>query len=366
MNRFVLARGSGQRIPLTIVGGPEGAGKTTLLRRLLTHNDGRRVAVVLDHPSALALSDDLIARSDGNSVVLHNGSACLSLDGEIGTALSTIHTRHVAGLPDHVVVEASAAASPLRTAGYAYLPGFRPGGTVVVVSAPDVLRAKDDNGDFDSNLEAQLQHAELLVLNQADRVNPSGLQVARRWLLQRTSRARLVESERCGLPAAMILGTSLDHAPVHAIHGEWTPTYAVDTERRNRIEQPRHAEDYRAWLLTTRNSVDAGAFKGWVSALPDSILRGDGVLRIRGEPSHRFQFHRCGLRWSLTRDEPWGTAGEEPLSWISLVGFASASSPSSTEGEGSELLAPSGAAEPRHFRPPLRRSQKSRQIGDVS
>src|SRR5215510_12624007 len=111
MNRFVLARGSGQRIPLTIVGGPEGAGKTTLLRRLLTHNDGRRVAVVLDHPSALALSDDLIARSDGNSVVLHNGSACLSLDGEIGTALSTIHTRHV-GLPDHVVVEASASASP--------------------------------------------------------------------------------------------------------------------------------------------------------------------------------------------------------------------------------------------------------------
>ena len=366
MNRFVLARGGGQKIPLTIVGGPERAGKTTLLRRLLTHNDGRRVAVVLDHPSALALSHDLIARSDGSSVVLHNGSACLSLDGEIGTALSTIHTRQGVGPPDHVVVEASATASPLRTSGYAYLPGFRPGGTVVVVSAPEVLRVKDDEVEFDSTFEAQLQHAELLVLNQVDRVNSSGLQAARRWLLQRTTRARLVESERCALPAAMILGTSLDHAPVHAIHGEWTPTYAVDTGRRNRIAQPRNVDDYRAWLLTTRSSVDTGAFKGWVSALPDSILRGDGVLRIRGEPSHRFQFHRCGLRWSLTRDEPWGDAGEEPLSWISLVGFASGSMPSSSEDQGSELLATAGATEPRHFRPPLRRSQRSRQIGDVS
>jgi G3E family GTPase len=94
MNRFVLARGGGQRIPLTIVGGPRGAGKTTLLRRLLTHNDGRHIAVVLDHPGALALDESLIARRDGNSQILHNGSACLSVDGEIGTALSTLHARH--------------------------------------------------------------------------------------------------------------------------------------------------------------------------------------------------------------------------------------------------------------------------------
>lgn len=364
MNRFVLARGSGQRIPLTIVGGPRGAGKTTLLRRLLTHNDGRHIAVVLDHPSALALDDSLVARRDGNSQILHNGSACLSVDGEIGTALSTLHARHGVALPDHVVIEASASASPLRTAGYAYLPGFRPGGSVVVVSVPDILRAKDENLEFDPTLDAQLQHAELLILNQVDRVSPPARQVARRWLLQRTARARLIDSERCSLPAAMILGTSLDHAPVHAIHGEWTPTFAVDSEsRRGRIVQPRHEEDYRAWLLTTHETVDASAFRGWVSALPDSILRGDGVLRIRGEPSHRFQFHRSGLRWTLTRDEPWGTGPSEPLSWVSLVGFASGSA---ADEEPETLTTTADASASRHFQPPLRRQKTSRSSGDVS
>ena len=365
MNRFVLAHGGGQRIPLTIVGGPEGAGKTTLLRGLLTHNDGRHIAVVLDHPSVLALNASDIARSDGNALILRNGSACLSLDGDIGTALSTLHARHGAALPDHVVVEAPALASPLRTSGYSYLPGFRPGGSVVVVSVPEILAAKDADSGLDCVFEAQLQHAELLILNQVDRVSLAARQVARRWLSQRTGRARMVETERCCLPAAMILGANLDHAPVHAIHGEWTPTFAVDSEsRRSRIVQPRHEDDYRAWVLTTRDSVDASAFRGWVSALPDSILRGDGVLRIRGEPSHRFQFHRCGLRWSLSRDEPWDGHTPEPLSWVSLVGFASA--PSSSSNNASEILTTAGAMESPHFRPPLRPSKKSRPVGEVS
>jgi G3E family GTPase len=365
MNRFVLAHGGGQRIPLTIVGGPEGAGKTTLLRRLLTHNDGRHVAVVLDHPGALALNAADIARSDGNTLVLRNGSACLSLDGDIGTALSTLHARHGAELPDHVVVEAPALASPLRTSGYAYLPGFRPGGSVVVVSVPEILAAKDADAAFDSAFEAQLQHAELLILNQVDRVSSTACQVARRWLSRHTLRARMVDSERCGLPAAMILGTSLDRAPVHAIHGEWTPTFAVDSEsRRSRIVQPRHEDDYRAWVLTTRDAVDSSAFRGWVTALPDSILRGDGVLRLRGEPSHRFQFHRCGLRWSLSRDEPWDGSTPAPLSWVSLVGFASAST--SSANDPSEILMSAEATESPHFRPPLRPSKKSRPVGEVT
>jgi G3E family GTPase len=363
MNRFVLARGGVQRIPLTIVGGPEGAGKTTLLRRLLTHNGGRHIAVVLDHPSALALDDSLIARADGDSLILHNGSACLSVDGDIGAALSTLHTRHAAALPDHVVVEASPSANPVRTSGYAFLPGFRPGGSVVVVSAPDVLRAKANEFEFDDTFDAQLQHAELLVLNQVDRATPPERETARRWLLQRTTRARLVESERCVLPAAMILGTSLDHAPAHAIHAEWTPSFAIDSEsRRFRIVKPRHDDDYRVWVLTTRESVDASAFRGWVTSLPDNILRGDGVLGIRGEPSHRFQFHRCGLRWSLSRDEPWRDA-QDHLSWVSLVGFATASK---AEHDVAEGLTMAGPAEPRHFQPPLRRSKTSRRAGEVS
>src|SRR5256885_6305239 len=335
MNRFVLARGGQQRIPLTLVGGPEGAGKTTLLRHLLTCSDGRRIAVATDHPASLSLNASVIAKTRGHSLELQNGSACLALDGDVGTALLTLHSSHTTPLPEHVVVEATSSASLVRMSGYSFLPGFRPGGLVTVLDATEIARLRDDTAEPDSALECQLQQAELLILNHIDQVKPLARPAVRRWLLQRSARARLIESEEGCVPAAMILGASIQHAPVHAIHGEWSPGFSIESEsRRNRIVQPRHNDDYRAWLLTTQSTIDARSFRSWVGGLPDSILRGDGVLRLTGERSHRFQFHRCGLRWSLSRDEPWGDTEGDPLSWIALVGLASSSAGNGKTREG--------------------------------
>lgn len=322
MSRPMLAHASRAPIPITIVGGPVGAGKTTLLRRLLGRNDGRHIAVVVDHPSALRIDTAFIAKADENSLVLRNGCVCLGLDGEIATALSWVQSQP--GLTDHVVIEASSDASLLRMSGYAYMPGFRPGGNVVVLSAPDIAHAQASNTMANEPLADQLRHAELLVLNHVDRISPPLRRNAHRWLQQHASQSRVVESERCCIPTAMLLGMGLRHAPAHATLGEWTPDYAVDGERRrNRITQPRHGDDYRAWVLTTRNAIDAREFRRWVSALPDSVLRGDGVVRLRSEPRHRFQFRLCGPRWSLSPD---GSAGDgAPASWISLVGLASTS-----------------------------------------
>ena len=366
MNRFVRARGGRQRVPLTIVGGPEGAGKTSLLRQLLACSDGRRIAIVLDHPSSLALTSAVIAKTLSNSLELHNGSVCLALDGDVGTALLTLHETHHANLPEHVVVEASSSATLLRMSGYSFLPGFRPGGLITVLSAPEIAQLREEGAEPDNGLEAQLQQAELLILNKVDLVKPALRSVVRRWILQRSARARLVESEHCLVPAAMVLGASREHAPVHAIHGEWSPGFSIESEaRHNRVVQPRHRDDYRAWLLTTRNTVDARSFRSWVDALPDSILRGDGVLRITGERSHRFQFHRCGLRWSLSRDEPWGDPETDPLSWIALVGLA-ASAGTGKPRESEEHLAGMEITEPSHFQPPLRPSKSRRSIGEFS
>ena len=338
MHRSVFASGGSHQIPLTIVGGPKGSGKTTLLRQLLTCSHGRRIAVVLDHPSALALERSVISRTTDNSVELNNGSACLALDGDVGAALSTLHLLRANALPDHVVVEAPASASPVRVSGYAFLPGFRAGGMVVVVSAPEIAELKEIGAEPDAVLDAQLQHAEILVLNHIDALKATARTAVRRWLLQRTTRARLIESERCRIPAAMILGASLNHTPMHAIHGEWSAAFSVDGDSRGpQSVQPRHEQDYRAWLLTTRSTIDAGSFRFWVSHLPDTILRGDGVLRITGERSHRFRFERYGLRWSLSRGEPWANNELEPFSWISLVGFASQASNGLSERETARL-----------------------------
>ncbi|MFL5580310.1 MAG: CobW family GTP-binding protein [Gemmatimonadaceae bacterium] len=329
MNRFVSPRSPARRVPLTVVGGPSGAGKTTLLRQLLTRNDGRRIAALLEHPDALALSDSEVASADGDALVLRNGSVCLGLDGDILTGLPLVHRGDPSRLPDHVVVEVSHPTGHLHALGYEYMPGFRPGGAVMVLGAPDVEHVRAGGAEEQSALEAQLRHVDLLVLNQVDRVRTSARPALRRWLQERAPGARLVECEHGHVPTPLVLGSTPPYLPAHAICGEWSCAYTVDADpRRTKAVEPRHDEDYRAWLLTTHHTVDTNAFGRWVNALPRSVLHGEGVLRVRNERDHRVRFHLCGSRWSLTSETSSDHAPEEPVGWLSLIGLAPAPRPS--------------------------------------
>ena len=364
MNRFVVANARRQRVPVTIVGGPRGAGKSTLLRHLLTCNDGRRIAVALDHGIVPPLNAALGTSASRNTLDLQNGSSCLALDGDIGTALSTLHSTRDRALPDHVVVEASASADPLRMAGYTFLPGFRPGGMIVVVSGPDIEEMNDEGREPDTSFDAQLRHAELLILNHMDQLRVAKSPAVRRWLQDRAPRARLIESRHCCVPTVMLLGADRDHLPANAIHAEWSPSLSVSAEsRKQRVLQPRHSDDYRSWLLRANEPIDQRGFRSWVRTLPDSIVRGDGVLRVLGEPSHQFRFECCGRRWSLSRDEPWHS-NATPASWISLVGFASRSSSDVQARAESDSAPAHGRRAERHFRPPLLASPSTTSFGD--
>jgi G3E family GTPase len=363
MNRFVVANTRRQQIPLTIVGGPKGAGKTTLLRQLLTGSEGRRIAVAFDQGVVPSPSSAAVTNADVNALELATGGWCLAPDGDVGTALAALHSTRDRRLPDHVVVEASASASPLRMAGYTFLPGFRPGGMIVVVRASEIKWMCDEGTEPDVLFSDQLRHAELLLVNHMDELRAAARPAVRRWLQLRAGRARLIETDHCTVPLAMILGADHDHVPRNAIHGQWSPYFSVSAEaHQQRVVHPRNGDDYRSWLLSAEHPIDGRAFRDWARTLPDSVVRGDGVLRLLGEPSHQFRFECCGRRWSLSRGEPWGQ-DVNAKSWVSLVGFASRASsgkaPDEIRDSAGEAPAPK-----HHFQPPLWRSTSQQRFGD--
>ena len=320
MNSFVLRHRQLSRIPITFVGGPAGVGKTTLLRRLLHGNGGSRLAVAFEHVSTITSFENSQATdAKGNCLILRNGNLCLGLDGDVETSLATLHDNPER--PDHVVMESSPNDNPIRTFGYAYMPGFRPGASLVVVGAVEVAAAEASTA-AKSPLDRQLRHADLVLINDILRIPAASRPIVRRRVSQLATHARTIECERCRVPTPMLLGVAVSSPPAHATHDEWTARYALERSGRTPAHvQPRGDDDYRAWVLKTAKRIRREEFCAWVGTLPQSIVRGDGMLSLQGHVGHPFRFQLCGSRWSLTA-EPNGS--EDPMSWMSLVGFAPA------------------------------------------
>src|SRR4051794_19414238 len=125
-------------IPLTVIGGYLGAGKTTLLNRLLHQNEGRRFAVLVNDFGSINIDAALIASHDGETMSLTNGCICCSLANGFLTALTQLRNR--AEPPEHIIVEASGVADPLKIAQYGHTPGFRLESIIVLADAETVRK----------------------------------------------------------------------------------------------------------------------------------------------------------------------------------------------------------------------------------
>ena len=80
--------------PITILTGFLGAGKTTRLNRILTGDQGLRVAVLVTDFGSITINADLVVGVKGNVISLANGRICCTIrDDLIETVMATIDRR---------------------------------------------------------------------------------------------------------------------------------------------------------------------------------------------------------------------------------------------------------------------------------
>src|SRR5690606_36261112 len=163
-----------ERIPIVVVSGFLGSGKTSLVRHLLevAQQRGERLAVVSNELGALGIDRALLAgaaATEGAPIVreLEGGCVCCELTDDLVLALETLR-REVA--PDRIAIETSGVALPYDV----QLTLWRPPVSewiaddlgVVVVNAEQLAEGRELGDTF----EHQVTAADLLVLNQIDRV----------------------------------------------------------------------------------------------------------------------------------------------------------------------------------------------------
>jgi cobalamin biosynthesis protein CobW len=187
------AAGATERCSVMVVSGFLGAGKTTVVRRLLTdaQRTGVRMAVISNEFGDLGIDQALLGETGDAYVEIEGGCVCCRLSDELVSQLQMLWERV---RPERIIVETSGVALPFDTQMNFWREPvsewISDDVVVVVVNAEQVAEGREIEGTF----EQQVSSADLLLLNQVDRVPEASLPGIERTLREIEPDAPLVRA----------------------------------------------------------------------------------------------------------------------------------------------------------------------------
>ena len=300
------------KIPATVITGFLGVGKTTLVQHLLTHANGKRIALIINEFGDLGIDGDLVKGcgiegcENDDVLELSNGCICCTVAEDFIPAMEKLINR--AEPPDHIVIETSGLALPQPLVRAFNWPEIRNrvtvDGVVTVVdsaavnegrfahneAAIDAQRQGDDMLDHETPLselfEDQLACADMIILNKTDLLNNAEAD-ALEAKLKAGARAgvQFVRAEMGAVSPTTLLGLGIgaegDMAGRHAHHH-----HDHDTDDHDHHHHDHDHDDFETFQVSFGVVDDEDAFVERVKQviIDHDILRLKGFAQVASKP----------------------------------------------------------------------------------